>query len=76
MPSLEVPGTSLDAAFEANRNIKMKRTTQVMKFLEATAMVLVHGRMSRAWYLYVAQTAFVHFLISFEDFFLSAKNHF
>ena len=46
LSSSEVPG--LDATFEANKNIKMKRKPKVMNFLEA--IVLAHRHISRACY--------------------------
>ena len=47
---LGLPSSVVDATFEAKKkNIKMKRTPQVMmNILEA--MILGHGRISRAWY--------------------------
>ena len=52
-PSSEVPSTFMNATFEVNK-IKMKRTTQVLNFLEA--IVLVHGP-AHDWdmVLYIAQ---------------------
>ena len=46
LSSSEVPG--LDATFEANKSVKMKRRPKGMDFLEA--IVLAHRHISRVWY--------------------------
>ena len=60
MELLGLSSSVVDATFEANRNIKMKRTPQVMmNFLEA--MVLGHGCISRACIIYIGHILHFYF---------------
>ena len=65
-PSLEVSATPLNSAFDAaKRSIRMKRTTEVMNFLEA--IVFAHWSLwNGVYYIYITEEQFhaSHLLIS------------